>query len=44
MPERLSVTVTGLTAGAEYDVTVTPLNVWLQGGEPIGCRVTAPLN
>ena len=41
-PERLSVTVEGLTAGAEYDVTVTPLNVWLDEGAPITCRFTAP--
>ncbi len=42
MPERLSVTVDGLKAGTEYDVSVTPLNVWLKEGEPIGCRFTAP--
>ena len=43
MPERLSVTVEGLSAGAEYDVTVTPLNVWLDAGEPISCRITTAL-
>ncbi len=41
MPERLRVTVEGLTAGTVYDVTVTPLNVWLDAGEPIACRITA---
>ena len=41
-PERLSVTIEGLTAGKTYDVTVTPLNVWLDEGAPIGCRFTAP--
>ena len=44
MPQSLSVTVDGLTPGAAYDVTVTPLNVWLKGGDPIGCRFTAPQN
>ncbi len=42
MPERLSVTVEGLTGGAAYDVTVTPLNVWLDEGDPITCRFTSP--
>ncbi len=41
MPERLSVTIDGLTAGTVYDVTVTPLNVWLDGGNAIGCQFTA---
>ena len=44
MAERLSVTVDGLTAGTTYDVTVTPLNVWLKAGDPITCRFTAPQN
>lgn len=42
MPERLAVTVEGITAGTEYDVTVTPLNVWLDAGDPIVCRFKAP--
>ena len=39
--QSLRVTVEGLTAGTVYDVTVTPLNVWLDAGEPIACRITA---
>ena len=41
-PERLSVTIDGLTPGAQYDVSVTPLNVWLDAGDPISCRFAAP--
>jgi 3',5'-cyclic AMP phosphodiesterase CpdA len=41
MPQRLSVTVEGLAAGTSYDVTVAPLNVWLDEGSPIGCAFTA---
>lgn len=44
MPERLCVTIERLTAGTEYDVTVTPLNVWLKAGEPITCQFTSPQN
>ena len=43
-PERLSVTVEGLSAGNTYIVTVTPLSVWLDTGEPISCSFTAPSN
>lgn len=42
MPERLSVTIDGLTPGAQYDAAITPLNVWLDAGAPIGCRFTVP--
>ena len=41
-PERLSVTIEGLTAGTEYEATVTPLNVWLDKGEPICCSFSTP--
>ena len=41
MPERLSVTIDGLKADTVYDVTVTPLNVWLKEGDPIGCQFTS---
>ena len=41
-PQRLSVTIEGLTAGTEYEATVTPLNVWLDKGEPIGCSFSTP--
>ena len=41
MPQRLSVTVEGLAAGTSYNVTVAPLNVWLDEGSPIGCAFTA---
>lgn len=35
MPETLDCTVAGLAANTDYTVTVTPLNVWLQKGEPL---------
>lgn len=41
MPERLSATVEGLVTGTVYNVSVTPLNVWLDEGTPIGCAFTA---
>ncbi|MBR5409076.1 MAG: metallophosphoesterase [Clostridia bacterium] len=40
MPETLTVKIDGLKSGATYNVTVTPLNVWLGKGEPIACDVT----
>ena len=42
MPLMASVTVEGLTPGTEYTVSVTPLNVWLQKGEPITAVFTTP--
>ena len=42
MPQTLSCTLEGLTPGAAYNVTVTPLNVWLGKGEPITTSFTAP--
>ena len=42
MPETLSCTVTGLAANTDYTVTVTPLNVWLQKGDPITVSFTTP--
>ena len=41
MLERCSVTIEGLEAGTTYDVTVTPLNVWLAKGAPIIGQFTA---
>ncbi len=41
MPERLSVTVEGLAAGTTYNVSVAPLNVWLDEGTPICCSFAA---
>ena len=35
MPETLTCTLEGLTAGHEYTVQVIPLNVWRQTGNPI---------
>ena len=42
MPETLSCTVEGLTPGASYVASVTPLNVWLEKGAPIECAFTTP--
>ena len=41
MPETLSWTAEGLTCGADYTVSVVPLNVWLQAGDPIAADFTA---
>lgn len=35
VPETQSCTIDGLAPGTEYIVSVTPLNVWQQAGEPI---------
>ncbi|MCR5041060.1 MAG: metallophosphoesterase [Clostridia bacterium] len=40
MPETLSCTVGGLSAGREYNVTVVPLNVWLQAGDGLTASFT----
>ena len=42
IPASQSCTVEGLKPGTEYVVTVTPMNVWLQKGEPISCTFTTP--
>ena len=41
MPERLSVKIEGLAVGTTYNVSITPLNVWLDEGNPICCSFTA---
>ena len=42
MPDTFSCTVDGLTPGATYKVTVTPLNVWRGKGEAIRTDFTVP--
>ena len=42
MPERRTVTVEGLTPGTAYEVSVVPLNVWLDEGAPIKGYVATP--
>lgn len=41
MPETLHASVEGLSAGTDYQVTVTPLNSWLMQGDPLQCEFTA---
>ncbi len=40
MPEAQSCTIDGLEAGKAYVVSVTPMNVWLQKGDPIQTAFT----
>lgn len=41
MPDTLSVTIEGLTAGTEYEISVIPLNVWLAKGDAIKTDINA---
>ena len=44
MPETLSAVVEGLSAGTTYQVTVTPLDAWLNAGAPLQTEVSTTVS